>query len=129
MEKNKILISGNGSDLEDKLNQIISSCLNDDKDVSYMVMGKNSKNEQEVEVSITSYNDDEEKPLDVMFSSAIITVPVGKDVECTKYLIEQYKPYGVKVVLNDIDVSSETSDVLFYGLYKERRAKNKTIEL
>lgn len=129
MEKNKFLITGRGLDLQNKLNDIISTFRNNDKDVEYRVLGKDDKGDHVVEVITYSYDKEEVRPLNVVYNSAILTVPAGREVDATKYLRSEYEPLGVDVILNFKDESDPINDELFYSFTMKRRTKNKTIEL
>lgn len=128
MEKVKFLISGKGINLQDKLNDIIDIYRNNDRDVEYKVLGIDDQNNIVVEVTTTSYLDDDVRPAKVMYNTAIIDVPAGKEETCTSYLRSEYEPLGVSVVLNRAQEISESSVELFYSFYMKRRVKNKTNE-
>lgn len=129
MEKNKFLVTGSGLELQNKLNDIISTFRNNDKDVEYRVLGKDDKGNHVVEVITYSYDKEEERPLNVVYNSAILTVPAGREVDATNYLRSEYEPLGVNVILNFKDESDPINDELFYSFTMKRRTKNKTIEL
>lgn len=128
MEKVKFLISGKGMNLQDKLNDVINTFRDNDRDVDYKVLGMDDQNNIVVEVSVASYLEDDVRPLEVMYNNAIIDVPIGKEAACTSYLISEYEPLGVSVVLNHAQEISESSEELFYSFYMKRRVKNKTNE-
>mgnify|MGYP004499440649 FL=1 len=128
MEKVKFLISGKGINLQDKLNDIIDIYRNNDRDVEYKVLGIDDQNNIVVEVTTTSYLDDDVRPAKVMYNTAIIDVPAGREETCTSYLISEYEPLGVSVVLNHVQEISKSSEELFYSFYMKRRVKNKTNE-
>lgn len=128
MEKVKFLISGKGINLQDKLNDVINTFRNNDRDVEYKVLGIDDQNNIVVEVTTTSYLDDDVRPAKVMYNTAIIDVPAGKEETCTSYLRSEYEPLGVSVVLNRAQEISESSVELFYSFYMKRRVKNKTNE-
>lgn len=128
MEKVKFLISGKGINLQDKLNDIIDIYRNNDRDVEYKVLGIDDQNNIVVEVTTTSYLDDDVRPAKVMYNTAIIDVPAGREETCTSYLRSEYEPLGVSVVLNRAQEISESSVELFYSFYMKRRVKNKTNE-
>lgn len=128
MEKVKFLISGKGINLQDKLNDVINTFRNNDRDVEYKVLGIDDQNNIVVEVTTTYYLDDDVRPAKVMYNTAIIDVPAGKEETCTSYLRSEYEPLGVKVVLNHAQEISESSEELFYSFYMKRRVKNKTNE-
>lgn len=128
MEKVKFLISGKGINLQDKLNNVIDTFRNNDRDVEYKVLGIDDQNNIVVEVTTTSYLDDDVRPEKVMYNTAIIDVPAGREEVCTSYLRSEYEPLGVKVVLNHAQEISESSVELFYSFYMKRRVKNKTNE-
>lgn len=128
MEKVKFLISGKGINLQDKLNDVIDTFRNNDRDVEYKVLGIDDQNNIVVEVTTTSYLDDDVRPAKVMYNTAIIDVPAGKEETCTSYLRSEYEPLGVSVVLNRAQEISESSVELFYSFYMKRRVKNKTNE-
>lgn len=128
MEKVKFLISGKGINLQDKLNDIIDIYRNNDRDVEYKVLGIDDQNNIVVEVTTTSYLDDDVRPAKVMYNTAIIDVPVGREETCTSYLRSEYEPLGVSVVLNRAQEISESSVELFYSFYMKRIVKNKTNE-
>lgn len=128
MEKVKFLISGKGINLQDKLNDIIDVYRNNDRDVEYKVLGIDDQNNIVVEVTTTSYLDDDVRPAKVMYNTAIIDVPAGKEETCTSYLRSEYEPLGVSVVLNRAQEISESSVELFYSFYMKRIVKNKTNE-
>ncbi len=128
MEKVKFLISGKGINLQDKLNDIIDIYRNNDRDVEYKVLGIDDQNNIVVEVTTTSYLDDDVRPAKVMYNTAIIDVPAGKEETCTSYLRSEYEPLGVSVVLNRAQEISESSVELFYSFYMKRIVKNKTNE-
>lgn len=128
MEKAKFLISGKGINLQDKLNDIIDIYRNNDRDVEYKVLGIDDQNNIVVEVTTTSYLDDDVRPAKVMYNTAIIDVPAGREETCTSYLRSEYEPLGVSVVLNRAQEISESSVELFYSFYMKRKVKNKTNE-
>ncbi len=128
MEKVKFLISGKGINLQDKLNDIIDIYRNNDRDVEYKVLGIDDQNNIVVEVTTTSYLDDDVRPAKVMYNTAIIDVPAGREETCTSYLRSEYEPLGVSVVLNRAQEISESSVELFYSFYMKRIVKNKTNE-
>lgn len=128
MEKVKFLISGKGINLQDKLNDIVDIYRNNDRDVEYKVLGIDDQNNIVVEVTTTSYLDDDVRPAKVMYNTAIIDVPAGREETCTSYLRSEYEPLGVSVVLNRAQEISESSVKLFYSFYMKRRVKNKTNE-
>lgn len=128
MEKVKFLISGKGMNLQDKLNGVINTFRDNDRDVDYKVLGMDDQNNIVVEVSVASYLEDDVRPVEVMYNNAIIDVPIGKETACTSYLISEYEPLGVSVVLNHAQEISESSEELFYSFYMKRRVKNKTNE-
>lgn len=128
MEKVKFLISGKGINLQDKLNDIIDIYRNNDRDVEYKVLGIDDQNNIVVEVTTTSYLDDDVRPAKVMYNTAIIDVPAGREETCTSYLRSEYEPLGVSVVLNRVQEISESSVELFYSFYMKRIVKNKTNE-
>lgn len=128
MEKGKFLISGRGLDLQDKLNDVINTFRNNDKDVEYKVLGIDDQNNTVIEVTTTSYLEEESRPLQVMYSNAILAVPAGREEVCTSYLRSEYEPLGVNVVLNHVQEISKSSEELFYSFYMKRRVKNKTNE-
>ncbi len=128
MEKVKFLISGKGINLQDKLNDIIDIYRNNDRDVEYKVLGIDDQNNIVVEVTTTSYLDDDVRPAKVMYNTAIIDVPAGREETCTSYLRSEYEPLGVSVVLNRAQEISESSVELFYSFYMKRKVKNKTNE-
>lgn len=128
MEKVKFLISGKGINLQDKLNNVIDTFRNNDRDVEYKVLGIDDQNNIVVEVTTTSYLDDDVRPAKVMYNTAIIDVPAGKEETCTSYLRSEYEPLGVSVVLNRAQEISESSVELFYSFYMKRIVKNKTNE-
>lgn len=128
MEKVKFLISGKGINLQDKLNDIVDIYRNNDRDVEYKVLGIDDQNNIVVEVTTTSYLDDDVRPAKVMYNTAIIDVPAGREETCTSYLRSEYEPLGVSVVLNRAQEISESSVELFYSFYMKRRVKNKTNE-
>lgn len=128
MEKVKFLISGKGINLQDKLNNVIDTFRNNDRDVEYKVLGIDDQNNIVVEVTTTSYLDDDVRPAKVMYNTAIIDVPAGREETCTSYLRSEYEPLGVSVVLNRAQEISESSVELFYSFYMKRRVKNKTNE-
>ena len=128
MEKVKFLISGKGINLQDKLNDIIDIYRNNDRDVEYKVLGIDDQNNIVVEVTTTSYLDDDVRPAKVMYNTAIIDVPAGREETCTSYLRSEYEPLGVSVVLNRAQEISESSVELFYSFYIKRIVKNKTNE-
>lgn len=128
MEKVKFLISGKGINLQDKLNDIIDIYRNNDRDVEYKVLGIDDQNNIVVEVTTTSYLDDDVRPAKVMYNTAIIDVPAGREETCTSYLRSEYEPLGVSVVLNRAQEISESSEELFYSFYMKRKVKNKTNE-
>lgn len=128
MEKVKFLISGKGINLQDKLNNVIDTFRNNDRDVEYKVLGIDDQNNIVVEVTTTSYLDDDVRPAKVMYNTAIIDVPAGREETCTSYLRSEYEPLGVSVVLNRAQEISESSVELFYSFYMKRIVKNKTNE-
>lgn len=128
MEKVKFLISGKGINLQDKLNDIIDIYRNNDRDVEYKVLGIDDQNNIVVEVTTTSYLDDDVRPAKVMYNTAIIDVPAGREETCTSYLRSEYEPLGVSVVLNHVQEISKSSVELFYSFYMKRIVKNKTNE-
>ena len=71
MEKVKFLISGKGMNLQDKLNDVINTFRDNDRDVDYKVLGMDDQNNIVVEVSVASYLEDDVRPVEVMYNNAI----------------------------------------------------------
>ena len=71
MEKVKFLISGKGMNLQDKLNGVINTFRDNDRDVDYKVLGMDDQNNIVVEVSVASYLEDDVRPVEVMYNNAI----------------------------------------------------------
>ena len=59
MKKVKFLIFGKGMNLQDKLNYVINTFRDNDRNIDYKVLGMDDQNNIIVEVSVASYLEDQ----------------------------------------------------------------------